>query len=152
VRDWVASIANGQPVDSVDCTGCWRPALRFTSQDLRIVERAQELLSPPGDWDPQDRPGSCPTSGSRYTLRCALRTAAGEVTGVIPNNENEDPAAVAEVNYSVVDRMGNHDRLFGGPPLVVYNNRPGTTVADAIALLGEVRNRILADLREREKQ
>jgi hypothetical protein len=121
--------------------------------DLRIIERAVELLSPAGAWDPQDRAGgSCPTSGSRYTLRCALRKAAGDVAGVTPNNENEDPAAVSEVAYSILDRMGTRERLFGGPPLVVYNNRPGATAADVIALLGDVRDRIRAYLRERRKQ
>ena len=152
VRDWVASIANGQPVASVDCTNCWRPEFRFTSPDLRIVKRAVELLSPPGAWDPQDRPGACPESGSRYTLRCALRKAVGDVTGVIPNNENEDPAAVSEVTYSVIDRMGTRERLYGGPPLVVYNNRPGTAAADVIGLLREVRDRISAEMRQRVKR
>ena len=151
MRDWIGSIANGRPVASVDCTSCWRPEFLFTNQDLRIVERAQELLSPAGVWNPQDRPGSCPQSGS-YTLRCALRKAAGEVTGVTPVNDNEDPAAVSEVAYSVIDRMGIRERLFRGPPLVVYNNRPGTTAADVIALLGEVRDRIRAELRDRAKQ
>jgi hypothetical protein len=35
---------------------------------------------------------------------------------------------------------------------VVYNNRPGATAADVIALLGDVRDRIRAYLRERRKQ
>jgi len=152
-RDWVASIATGRPVASVDCTNCWRPEFRFVDQDLRTIERAVELLSPAGAWDPQDRAGgSCPTSGSRYTLRCALRKAAGDVTGVTPTNDNEDPAAVSEVAYSILDRMGTRERLFGGPPLVVYNNRPGATAADVIALLADVRDRIRADLRERANQ
>ena len=73
------------------------------------------------------------------------------MTGVFPTNEDEDPAAVSEVAYSVLDRTGIRERLFGGPPLVVYNNRPGTTAPDVIALLGDVRDRIRADLRERAK-
>ena len=150
VRDWVASIANGQAVASVDCTNCWRPEFRFTSADLRIVERAVELLSPPGVWDPQDGPGACPASGSRYTLRCALRKAAGDVTGVIP--DTQDPAAVWEVRYSVFDRMGTRERWFESNSLVVYNNRPGTAAADVIGLLQEVRDRISAEMRQRVKQ
>ena len=123
-REWVASIVAGQPVASVDCTNCCRPDFRFVDGDLRIVERAVELLSPAGAWDPQERAGGCcPTSGSRYTLRCALRKAAGDVTGVIPTNENENPAAVSEVAHSILDRMGTRERLFGGPPLVVYRQR-----------------------------
>jgi hypothetical protein len=153
VRDWVASIASGQSVASVDCTDCWRPQFRFVNQDLRIIERTLELLSPAGVWDPQDRAGApCPASANRYTLKCALRKAAGDVTGVTPNNEDEDPAGVSEVAYSIIDRMGIRERLFGGPPLVVYNNRLGTTVADVIALLEQVRDRIRVDLRARSRQ
>jgi hypothetical protein len=74
------------------------------------------------------------------------------VTGVTPNNENEDRAAVAEVAYSILDRMGIRERLFSGPPLVIYNNRPGATAADVITLLEDVRDRIRADLRERAKR
>ena len=152
VRDWVGSIAGGEPVSSVDCTSCWRPELRFTDQDLRIVDRAHELLSPSGVWDSQDRPGTCPPPGNRYTLRCALRKATSDVTGMASDNENQDPAAVAEVTYSVIDRLGNRERLFGGPPLIVYNNRPETTVADVIGLFNEARQKIQTDLLARSKQ
>lgn len=151
VRDWVASIANGQVVASVECTNCWRADYRFRNQDLRIIESALDLLSVPGVWDPQDRPGVCPTSAERYTLKCALRKAASDVTGVSSSNENEDPAAVSELTSTVIDRLGTRERLFGGPPLVVYNNRPGTTIADVIGLVEEVRGRIRADLRKRAK-
>jgi hypothetical protein len=78
--------------------------------------------------------------------------AAGNVTGVTPTNENEDPTAVSTVAYSILDRMGTRERLIGGPPLVVYNNCPGTTAPDVMALLEDVRDRIRPYLRDRAKQ
>ena len=58
---------------------------------------------------------------------------------------------MAEVTYFVIDRLGNRERLFGGPPLIVYNNRPETTVADVIGLLDEARQKIQTHL-ARSKQ
>ena len=52
----------------------------------------------------------------------------------------------------MIDRLGNRERLFGGPPLIVYNNRPETTVADVIGLFNEARQKIQTDLLARSKQ
>ena len=150
LRDWVARIAAGQPVSSVDCTDCWRAQYRLVEQDARIVERALELVSPAGAWVPRDLGDACPESTARLTLRCSVRKAVAEVTGLTVTTQV--PAVVWDIHYAIIDRIGDRDWLFGGPPLVVYNNRPGTTVADVIGLLEAVRDRIRADLHERARQ
>lgn len=157
-RDWVAAIAAGQPVASVDCTDCTRSEFRFSEQDLRIAERSLALLSPAGAWNPQDDRKPCPAGGDRYTLRCSLIRAIREVTGRPPTNQ--PPAVVWEMEYAAIDRMGaafeqvdadqrGFERVGA---IVLYNNRPGATAADVISLMEEVRDRTRANLRRRTKQ
>jgi hypothetical protein len=144
LRDWVAAIAAGEPVPSVDCPGnCLRPGLTYDEQDLRIIERAMELLSAPGAWNPREAPGRCPAQADSYSLRCAAVQATAEVTGRTPVGLQNLPPALWDVIYTVVERLG--DRGWNDP-LHRYNNDPETAAADMISLLEEVRERIEQEL------
>ena len=154
--DWVAAIATGKPVTSVDCTDCSRSEFRFSEQDLRIVERALALVSTPGAWHSGDPPQRCGPKLDRYSLECALLTAVNEITGKPPTFGH---AAIWDVSYAAITRMGakfediDEQAQRGSEsalPLRLYNKRPETTVADVISLLEESRGRIRTDLRARQ--
>ena len=155
-RDWVAAAAAGQPVPSVECIDCSRPEFLFAERDLRIVERALALISTPGAWNADDPPQRCGPKLDRYSLECALRTALDEIA------PGANTAGAWEVVYTAIGKLGTYfddkrDELQeerGIAPtlaLQLFNNRPGTTVKDVIAVLEEARDRIRADLRRRAK-
>ena len=156
-RDWVARIAAGEPVSSVDCTDCSRAEFVFSEEDLRIVERALALVSAPNAWNSDDPPQRCGPKIDRYSLECALQMATFQITG----RPNSNRAGPWEVIYTAVGRLGpdvarmDDEQVEPGlmPPLVLrrFNNRPGTTVADVIGVLEEARDRIRADLRRKLK-
>lgn len=144
LRDWVAAIAAGEPVASIECTdGCLRPGLTYDEQDLRIVDRAIELLSAPGAWNPQEAPGPCPAQVDRYSLRCAAVEAVREVTGRTPTGLQDLPPALWDLIYTAAQRLGDRGM---NDPLHRYNNHPETTAADMISALNEVRARIEREL------
>jgi hypothetical protein len=135
--DWVANLAAGEEVDDVACDACERPEVRYAADDLRIIERALELAARPGVWDPHDAGGACPPGGQRFTLRCLMVQAARDVTGPGPFTS---PVGW-DVIYSASARLGH---VRNARAITEFNNRPGTTVEDVIALLEEVRDRIRA--------
>jgi hypothetical protein len=140
LRDWVAAIVAGEPVASVDCTDdCLQPGLIYSDQDLRMVDRAIELLSAPGAWNPRDAPGPCPPQADRYTLRCAAVQAEREVTGRSPVGLQDVPPALWDVIFTAARRLGDRGV---NDPVRRYNDHPETTAADMIALLEEVKDRI----------
>lgn len=141
LRDWVAAIVAGESVTSVDCADdCLRPGLSYDEDDLRIIERAIELLSAPDAWNPQDAPGACPTQADRYSLRCATLQAVRDVSGQTPGGT---PPAIWDVIYTLRDRLDHR-----GPGDVGrwYNNHPDTTAEDMVTVLEEVRGRIRTSL------
>jgi Pectinacetylesterase len=157
-RDWVAAIAEGRPVSSVDCKDCRRSEYNFSEQDLRIVERALALISTPGAWNNDDAPQRCRPKLDRFSLECALLTAVNEVMERPPHFRH---AAVWEVIYAAIARLGaeferedaqSQRGSESALPLRLYNNRKGTTVADVISLLEAARDRIRADLSRKINQ
>lgn len=154
LRDWLAAIAGGEEVVSVDCTECLRPGLRYAESDLRLVERAIELLSAPGAWNPVDA-GACAQDAERFSLRCATFQATQEVTGRRPMGFRHVPPAMWDILYSAEERTGPHPDMVRvrrekyrefHPGIRAFNNDPGTTAADVIGMLEEVRGRILVEL------
>ncbi|NEZ03109.1 hypothetical protein G4Y73_02965 [Wenzhouxiangella sp. XN201] len=146
LRDWVAAIVAGESVASVDCgDDCLRPGLVYNEDDLRIVERTIEILSAPDAWNPRDVPGACPTQADRYSLRCAGAQAAKEVTGRTPMGSRNVPPAILDVVFTITERLPARNRRASNP-FALFNNHPGTTAADMLAVLEEVRERIRTSL------
>jgi hypothetical protein len=135
--DWVADLAAGEEVEDVECAACERPGVRYEADDLRIAERALELAARPGAWHEHDAGGACPVGGQRLTLRCLVVQAARDVSGPGPVTS---PVGW-DVIYSASARLGH---VRNARAITEFNNRPGTTVEDVIALLKEVRDRIRA--------
>jgi hypothetical protein len=52
--------------------------------DVRIVQRAEALLSSPERWNRVDR-GNCPRTDTTYSVRCALGRAVVEAAGLVWN-------------------------------------------------------------------
>jgi hypothetical protein len=145
-RDWVAAIVAGDTVPTVDCDECRRSEFAYSATDVKIIERAIELLSAPGVWSAQDPlQAPCAQLGTgRYSLRCGLWAAIQELTGERSPLQHAPPAAW-DVMYTVAERMA-------GAPVVnqvsqvellrVYNNQPGMTLAEILAVLHESRDRV----------
>jgi hypothetical protein len=151
LRDWVAAIAGGEVVASVECAECSRPGLQFSDFDVQLLDRAITLLSGPDAWRAQATPQPCTEQrDGPYSLTCAIQVAHLQLTGRTAPGRSL-PAAFLEVIFSVAARMGN-PLLTGQTPaalLRAYNNRPGTTAHEMIRLLREVRDRAVASRQAR---
>jgi hypothetical protein len=94
-----------------------------TQADLRIVQRAREILDSPAKWNRADT-RVCPAAAKTFSLYCALEKATDDVTG----NFKHRGAAMQEARFVIDDIAPNaksyHHRLMG------YNNDPMTTFAD----------------------
>ncbi len=137
-RDWVAAIVAGDSVPRVDCGACQRPDFVYSELDLRIIDRAIELLSKPGAWNPESDSTSgppCPHDADRLTLACAL-IESGEKLGASAPGATP---ALLEVVYAAAARLSLPLRE---RPLTTFNDRPGTRLQDVLGLLREVRTRI----------
>jgi hypothetical protein len=149
LSDWVAAIVRSDTVPTIDCTECIRPEFVYRADDIAIIDHAIQLLSTPGAWFPRDAMPCTRMPTGRYTLRCSLREAFIQVVGVTPATADLWAPwvrpAMRDVGYSTAERV---DDVFGrrGDSHVIYNNRPGATVEEMIALLEEVRGRVRAGL------
>src|SRR6476659_2923000 len=73
--------------------------------DIRIVQRAREILSSPAKWNRSDN-RECPANQKTYSLYCALEKATGEVS----HNFVHRGAAMQQARF-VIDEVlakGNH--------------------------------------------
>jgi hypothetical protein len=135
LRDWTAAIAAGEEVPDVECAECSHPEFLFDEDDVRIVERALELLADDARWEPNDPGGTCPTEASAFSLRCALGAAARELTGDFPSGSE---AFAIDLQYAL--------SAFGGR-MIGFNNHPDTTAGDVRSLLEEVLERARGSVR-----
>lgn len=134
--DWLGEILAGESVTSVECTDCERPGLRFTSADLKLMNRSLELLAYESQWNPSHE-GRCPAvdSRARKDLLCTLIHAAresGRPLSAYPAN--------SEIYHAVIERTGPgplSNQFFWD-----YNNADSTDYEDIKSLLTEVRNRV----------
>jgi hypothetical protein len=136
--EWLADVLTGNPVSSVACTACSRPAYDYQPADLAMIERTMELLSSAENWD-DNHEGSCPRRGSEYSLLCAMLKAVDDVGSAPPNTY----AAGWDINYAASERLGVQT-LAG--TIAEYNNQEATRFEDIRRLLMEVRDRVQADL------
>jgi hypothetical protein len=112
--------------------------------DIRIVERARELLNSPAKWNRADN-RVCPPAQKTYSLYCALEKATEEVSKKFEHRG----AAMQEARFAIDEVLakGNHyeHRLMG------YNNDPKTTFADVQWFFTIVEERIKKRLAEQSR-
>lgn len=107
------------------------PNLVFDSSDLKIIQRADSILSSPLIWNKQDeRECKDDISTGRYSLFCALYKASIEITGVYVHRR----AAMQIVRFTLKKyengRVQNHR-------LMDWNNHPSTTFDEVKKVLRE---------------
>lgn len=139
IRDWVAAIASGESVASVECVECDRPGLRYTADDLRLMDRALELLASGDRRDARRKGEGCPEGAGAGDLPCALIQAAREI-GELPLDAY--PAA-HDALYTAFERLGE------GPlrgSLTRYDDHGSTGLEDVRSLLTEMRERVASEL------
>ena len=105
--------------------------LIFDSSDLKIIQRADSILSSPSIWNKQDdRECNDDISKGYYSLYCALYKASIEITGVYVHRK----AAMQIVRFILEKyengRVKNHR-------LMDWNNHPDTTFDEIKKVLKE---------------
>jgi hypothetical protein len=94
-----------------------------TKADVRIVQRAKQILDSPEKWNRSDN-RVCPAEAQSFSLYCALEKATDEVTG----NFQHRSAAMQEARFVIDDVAPNRKNY--KHRLMDYNNDPTTTFAD----------------------
>ena len=117
--------------------------LVFDSSDLKIIQRADSLLSSPSIWNKQDdRECSDDISTGHYSLYCALYKASIEITGVYVHRR----AAMQIVRFTLEKyengRVKNHR-------LMDWNNHPDTSFEEVKKVLKESIETVKQHLRYR---
>jgi hypothetical protein len=133
--NWLAAQANGSGDDNPDA----KPPV--TKTDVRIVQRAREILSSQAKWNRADT-RVCPPEAKSFSVYCALEKGTREVTGEFEHRG----AAMQEARFVIDDiapnRKNYHHRLMD------YNNDPTTTFADIQKFFQLLEERITKRLRE----
>ena len=112
-----------------------------TRADVRIVQRAKQILNSPEKWNRADN-RICPAEARTFSLYCTLEKATDEVSG----NFKHRGAAMQEARFVIEDvapdwKKYDH-RLMG------YNNDPKTTFADIQKVFVLLEDRIAKRLKE----
>lgn len=94
-----------------------------TKDDLRIVQRARQILDNASKWNRADT-RECPKDAKTFSLYCALEQATQEVTGSFQHRG----AAMQEARFAIDKIAPNRSRYHHR--LMDYNNDPSTTFAD----------------------
>jgi len=124
--------------------------LPVTPADLRIAQRAKQILNRPEKWDRADTRvcrvsacnSGCATLAKTFSLYCALERATEEVTGAF-----EHRGAVMQEARFVIDEIAANQKDFQHR-LEGFNNSPNTTFDDiqkVLLLLEEHIRRHLAE-------
>ncbi len=106
-----------------------------TEDDIKILERARELLSDEQRWNKQDD-RICRPNPQRWSLFCALTQATEEVSGGFHYRQPAFQAAREIVNEVGGKRIGKHR-------LMDYNNHPDTTLEEVHQLLRTAQSRVV---------
>jgi hypothetical protein len=110
-----------------------------TQEDLRILKRADQILSDESRWNRHDT-RVCPPSDRTWSLFCALQKASIEVLGKYDHRR----MALQEVRFAIED-TADEDKL-GGHRMMGFNNLPGTRFADIKRVLRVATERVVAKL------
>lgn len=108
--------------------------LPATPDDIKIIDRALELLSSQSIWNKNDN-RICPPNPNKWSLFCALTQATVEVSGGVHYRQPAHEKVREVLNEVGGDRVKTHR-------LMDYNNHPDTTLQDVRNLLIEARARI----------
>ena len=105
-----------------------------TSDDLKIIQRALQLLSDTSMWNKNDD-RNCPPNPQRWSLFCALMQATTEVSGGVHYRQPALQAVREVLNEVGGNRVSKHR-------LMDYNNHPDTTLAEIHDLLRTSQSRL----------
>jgi len=119
-----------------------RPAA--TKSDVRIVQRAREILNSPSKWNRADT-RKCPTDATTFSLYCALEKATEEVNGKFEHRG----AAMQEARF-VIDEIAPNRKNYNHR-LMAYNNDSTTTFADIQKFFQLLQDRITKRLTEESR-
>jgi hypothetical protein len=114
-----------------------------TPQDLRIIERADQILSDASKWDRADD-RICKDTDTTWSLFCAIEKATTEVLGTYNHDDRMGQAATREIRH-VIEEL-NPGRKFEHR-LMDYNNLPTTQFADIKKVLRMTRERLAAQMK-----
>ena len=118
--------------------GAWSKT-PVTPNDLRIVDRAAQLLGSPEHWSRVDT-SDCVPGATKLSLYCALAKADEEIIGRIDDQSAAMQEARATVTFVAARDYGSR--------LSDYNDDPTTTFADLQAFLRILRNRLTRRMTE----
>ncbi len=113
--------------------------------DIRIVQRAREILNSPAKWNRADN-RQCPPTKKTYSLYCALEKATEEVSKKFEHRG----AAMQEARFAIDEVLAKGNRY--EHRLMGYNNDPQTTFADVQRFFTIVEERIKKRLAEQARQ
>jgi hypothetical protein len=105
-----------------------------TKADLRVVERAQQILNSSSKWNRADT-RRCPADAKTFSIYCALETATKEESGTFEHRG----AAMQEARFLIEDITRHRDYQHR---LMDYNNDPTTTFGDVQRFFALLRKRI----------
>jgi len=94
-----------------------------TADDVRIVQRAKQIIDSPAKWNRADN-RQCPPDAKTFSIYCALEKATKEVSGDFAHRG----AAMQEARF-VIDAIAPNAEKYDHR-LMDYNNDPTTTFAD----------------------
>jgi hypothetical protein len=112
-----------------------------TKADVRIVQRAREVLNSQSKWNRADT-RVCPADAKTFSLYCALEKATDEVSGKFEHRGAAMQEARFVIDEIAPNRKNYHHRLMD------YNNDPTTTFADTQKFFRLLEDRITRRLRE----
>ena len=90
-----------------------------TKADVRIVQRAREILNSQSEWNRADT-RVCPADAKRFSLYCALEKATDEVSGKFEHRG----AAMQEARF-VIDEIAPNPEELQPPPEGLITTTPG---------------------------
>jgi len=112
-----------------------------TKTDLKIVQRAREILNDPSKWNRSDT-RDCPDDAKTFSLYCSLEKATREVTGGFQHRGAAMQEARFVIDEIAPNRPNYHHRLMD------YNNDPSTTFRDIQKVFKLTENHITKRLRD----
>jgi hypothetical protein len=122
--------------------GCEQRDQPVSADDVRILQRADEILSDETRWNRQDD-RTCEPEDTTWSLFCALQKASIEVLGKYDHRR----AALQEVRFAIEDVTNGREFEHR---LMDYNNLPETQFQDIKQVLKMATDRVTARLEEKK--